>query len=110
MRRTLAESHVAAVSIAILLLWAIVAIAEAIWEPLSRLLNFALNAVLILDIPYHATGFTAQDSLSVVVVGTGLLVALACLIAAWVLAKWIYGRGPLAVLGGYHQKMRRSHD
>ena len=61
LRRVLADSHVAAVAIAVLLLWSLDAAFSALWPPVSRALEFVFTGIAILDIPYLPRTFTVAD-------------------------------------------------
>jgi hypothetical protein len=52
LRQVLADSHVAAITIALLLLWTLDAMFRALWEPLYRVGAFLVTAILIWDLPY----------------------------------------------------------
>ena len=109
LRETLANSHVAAVSIAILIFWCITSLFEAVWPWLARVGQFLLEAVAILDVPYFSTTFDAYDRSQLVVAGVYLYSAGFCLLAAWLLARWVYGKRPLQVLITYYGKLPRTN-
>lgn len=54
--KVMAKSHVAAVAVAVLLLWSMDLAFRALWEPLSRIAEFLFTAIAILDIPYISHG------------------------------------------------------
>jgi len=54
LRNILADSHVAAIAIAVLLLWALDDAFRALWPPFFQLVQYLLTAVAILDIPYFS--------------------------------------------------------
>ena len=54
LRQILDDSHIAAVTIAVLLLWSLDGAFQALWIPVSRAVGFLLTAVAILDIPYFS--------------------------------------------------------
>ena len=109
LRQILADSHVAAVAIALLLLWSLDGLVDALWVPLSRAIEFLVTAVAILDVPYFSRILTTADRLNLLVVGGYLYSALASFFAAWVLSHWVYGAGPLRSLISYGKTNRRGH-
>ncbi|MGH9570246.1 MAG: hypothetical protein ACRD4F_11425, partial [Candidatus Angelobacter sp.] len=108
LRQTLADSHIAAVTIALLLLWSLDNAFRALWEPLSRAMSFLFTAVAILDIPYFSSTITIQDRLSLFILGTHLYWALVNLFAAWLLSNWVYRSGPLSSLSRYSKNISGS--
>ena len=54
LRQVLADSHIAAATIAVLLLWSIDGAFRALWIPVSRAVEFLFTAVAIFDIPYFS--------------------------------------------------------
>jgi hypothetical protein len=54
LRRVLADSHVAAVTIALLLLWALNGAFWTLWDPVYRMGRFLFTAIAIWDIPYFS--------------------------------------------------------
>jgi hypothetical protein len=102
LREVLEISHVAAVCIGILLLWSIESALRALWDPLWRGLDFIINAVAILGIPYFSRRLTMHEWLEIVPTLADLISALVCLAGAWLLSKWVYKSGPtrsLCVVG-----------
>lgn len=101
LRQALVESHIAAVTIALLLLWSLNNFVDALWKELPRTIEFVVTVVAIRDIPYSARTFTVAAGLELMVVGHYLYFALACFFAASVLSHWVYGAGPLRSLFRY---------
>lgn len=99
LRDVLAESHVAAVAIAIFLLLAMDAAFQPISPYVSNALVFLSTAVAILDIPYISRG---RYVMSLAVTFSYLYAAIISLTAAWLVSRWVYGVGPLSALGRYH--------
>jgi hypothetical protein len=64
LRQILADSHVAAVTIALLLLWSFDGAIQALWEPASRAIEFLITAVAIFDIPSHSATVSFADRVS----------------------------------------------
>jgi hypothetical protein len=90
LRQVLADSHVAAVAIALLLLWALDAAFRGILDPV-----FLLTGILIRDIP--ALG-SPPVRLTLITNGYLLNIAIVSIAAAWLLSRWVYGMGPLRSL------------
>jgi len=109
LRQILADSHVAAVAIAFLLLWSLDGLFGALWLPLSRIIDILVAAVAILDVPYFSRILTTADRLNLIVVGGYLYLASASFFAAWALSHWVYGAGPLRSLFSYGKTNRRGH-
>ncbi|MGA1992053.1 MAG: hypothetical protein ABSH46_13455 [Bryobacteraceae bacterium] len=104
LRRILADSHVSAVAIAVLLLW-------SLDSGFRALAGFLITALAILGVPYFSIRLTVADRLLLVKTLLYLLDALISLAAAWLLSHWVYGVGPLRSLGGYGTRgTRRNHD
>jgi hypothetical protein len=98
LRQVLTDSQVAAVSIALLLLWSLDAVFRGLWDPAYRLGAFLLTAIAIWNIPYLSPGVTAADRFMLISAFYFLYSAIACLAAAWLLSRWVYGTGPLRSL------------
>lgn len=109
-REILADSHISAVAIALLLLWSIHSGFLALWGPLYRGASFLLTAIAILDVPYVSRTFTPSDRMLLVATLSNFFNALASLAAAWLLSSWIYGVGPLRSLKQYRTKLPRRDD
>jgi len=109
LRQVLADSHVGAVAIALLLLWSLDAAFSALWPPVSHAMGFVFTAIAILDIPYFSRTFTALDRLVLISTLAYLYGSVVSLSAAWLLSKWIYGVGPLRALMSFRSKLRRSN-
>ncbi len=98
LRQVLADSHIAAVTIVVLLLWSLDDAFRALWDPFFRAISFLSTAVAIFDIPSFSRTFTTADRLSLITVGAYLYWALVTFFAAWILSRWVYGMGPLRSL------------
>ena len=104
LRRILADSHVSAVAIAVLLLW-------SLDSGFRALAVFLITAAAIRGVPYFSIRLTPADRLLLVKTLLYLLDALTSLAAAWLLSHWVYGVGPLRSLGRYGTRVtRRNHD
>jgi hypothetical protein len=108
LRELLAESHIAAVAIAVLLLWSLDSGFQALWRPLSHVLGFLFTAVAILDMPDFSFGL--EERVILITTFFYLLAALISLAAAWLLSHWVYGRSPLRSLSTYRAKLTRSKN
>jgi hypothetical protein len=107
----LAESHVAAVAIALLLAWSLEAAFAGVWGPLSHLLGYLMTAAAILDVPYFSRTLTTMDRLELLVAGAELFYAFVYLAAACLLSGYVYGTGPIRSLSQYRSILqRRNHD
>jgi len=108
LHQMLAESRIAAVAIAVLLVWSLDSGFRALWDPLFRLAHFLFTAVAIFGIPYFS--FTGSDRLSLITTLSYLFFSVIYLFAAWLLSRWVYGVGPLRSLTACHAKLRgRNH-
>ena len=105
LRETLAESHIAAVAIAVLLLWSLDEAFRGLWVPVSHAVGYLLTAVAILDIPYFSPTLTIADRLMLITTFSYLYDAIIALSAAWVQSRWVYGAGPLRTLNSYRSKL-----
>src|SRR5581483_5919959 len=97
-RIALVESHIPAIAVAILLFWSLdsaVRALGALWLPMTDYLATAVATLSFRDSYY----FT--DQMSALVTLAYALEAIAELAAAWLLARWAFGLGPLRVLIGY---------
>lgn len=110
LREILAESHVSAVAIVVLIYWSLYWGFTAVWGPLTRAFSFLFTAVAILDIPYYSTTFSSADRFALSITLEFLFNAFVCLAAAWLLSRWVYGAGPLRSLSKYRTRLvRRNH-
>lgn len=108
LREALTESHIAAVAVAVLLFWSLSLVLWGLWAPLYRVGGFLLMAVAILHIPYDS--FTGADRDMLLTTCLYFLYALAYLIAAWVLSRWVYELGPVASLKQIRTELTRRDD
>jgi hypothetical protein len=110
LRKALADSHVSAVAIAVLLLWSLDSAFWALWGPLSRASNFLFTAVAILDVPYLSHTLTGADRLLLFTTYSYLFSSFLSLASAAILSHWVYGKGPFRSLSEYHiRQVRRTH-
>jgi len=105
LRRVLADSHVAAVAVAILLIWSLDYFFQALWWPLFRVASYLLTAIAILDVPYFSLN---RPQLLVDLLN--LSSAFINFTAAWLLSRWVYGQGPFRSLSNCRIRFfRRNH-
>lgn len=110
LREILAESHVAAVTIVALLFWSLDWGFRGLWDPFLRVADFVITAVAILGIPYFSKTLTVVDRLLLIETFYYLFSAFACVAAAWLLSRWVYGVGPLRSLSKYYSRLiGRAH-
>jgi hypothetical protein len=110
LRQALADSHVAAVAITLLLFWSFKWAIEALWEPFSRLAKFLFTAVAILDIPYISPTLDVTDRHMFINTCFFFLHAVSAVAAAWLLSHWIYGEGPFRSLNTHRGQLARRSD
>jgi hypothetical protein len=110
LREILADSHVAAVAIVVLLFRSLDYAFWALWSPFSRAASFLFTAVAILDIPYFSRTLTISDRFMLFTTFAYLFYSFVCLAAAGLLSRWVYGMGPFRSLSNYRTKLaRRNH-
>ena len=110
LRQALADSHVADVTIAVLLIWALDAAFRALWGPLYELVAFVFTAIAIWDIPYIPPTPTVADRLMLIMTGYLAYGAIVCFLGAWLLSRWVYRMGPLRSLATCGSKLiGRTH-
>jgi hypothetical protein len=110
LRQTLADSHVAAIAILLLLFWSFQWTIEALWEPVSRLAKLLFIAVAILDIPYISPTLDPPDRLMFINACWFFFFAMSSITAAWLLSHWTYGEGPFRGLSRYRALLaKRGH-
>jgi len=108
LRQVLADSHISAVAIAVLLLWSLDAGFRALWGPLFRAVGLLFTGVAIMGIPYFSFGIA--DRLNLITTFSYVFGGITRLAAAWLLSRWVYGVGPLRSLGAYRSRLaRRNH-
>ena len=110
LREVLAESHVAAVTIAVFLFWSADSVVQALWTPVSKVAVYLFTAVAIFDIPYFSYPLNGGDRSSLILATLYLLFAAFNFAAAWILSRWAYGVGPLRSLGQYRTKLPRRNN
>jgi hypothetical protein len=108
LREILGESHIAAIAIAVLLVWSFDAFFWTLWLPLPRAASFLVSAVAIFGVPFDS--FTPGDRVTLIASCGYLFSACCSLLGAWLLSRWVYDAGPLTSLMRYRTKLaRRDH-
>jgi hypothetical protein len=111
LRKALIDSHVAAIAIAILLAGAIESVFIALLDPASRVLSFLTIALVANSPPYMPRTLDyASRSISLQLPLLNLSVAVNNLACGWLLSLWVYGKGPIRILGNYRDKPTRKKD
>jgi hypothetical protein len=110
LRQVLTDSHVAAITIALLLIFSLESIIYALEKPLIGVGSFLLRAVAILDIPYFSSNFDALDRLTAINSAAFLYSAIVYGLAAVFLSHWVFGVGPIRSLRQYRNSIVRSHS
>ena len=103
-RQALADSNIAAISIAVLILAAIDAGFRALWPFVSGAIAYLFKAIAIFDVPYFGT-LTVMNRLLLITSGFYLYAASASYIAAWLLSRWVSGAGPFRCLTEHGNKL-----
>lgn len=108
-RQILADSHVSAVAIVVLLLWSLDFLLDAVWNPTLEAVSYLATAVAILGFPVPPLFTFARRTMLITSVSY-VFDALISFAAAWFLARWVYGAGPLSSLKSYRERLPgRSH-
>ena len=108
LRQILADSHVAAVTVTVLLVGALDSAFRAIVEPCSRILTFVLTAIAIRDIPFISSELTFADRIFLETTAVYLYASAVSFAAAWLLSRWVFRLSPLQALARYKTLIRRS--
>jgi hypothetical protein len=109
LRKALADSHIAAVTIVVLLIWSVDSGVRAIAPPILSVFGFLVTMVAIRDIPYGFGIFSSGSWLSQVPAFTHFLDAVVRLTAAWVLSRWVYKVGPCRSLIECRERFARGN-
>jgi hypothetical protein len=105
----LADSHVAAIAIVLLLLWPIEPLFRTLWQPLYGLGTFLAMAVAIRGVPSGSLLANTYDRLMFGAACIVLFEASIAVTAAWLLSRWVYGEGPLPSLSKYRGRLPWRH-
>lgn len=111
LRQALADSHVAAVSILVLLLSAIDGAFRALWDPSVRAVDFLFHAVVVMGWPVgqYRADVLVRDSMFIFVAFYSFA-AVAGGGGAWILARWVYGVGPFQALNQCGRSLIRGQN
>jgi hypothetical protein len=104
-RQVLADSHVAAIAIVLLLLWPIEPVFSTLWQPVYSLGTFLATAVAIRGVTSGSLLANAYDRLTFGTASIVLFEASSAVTAAWLLSRWVYGEGPLPSLSKYRGRL-----
>lgn len=110
LREILADSHIAAVAISVLLLWTLTSAATALRIPFFQAAEYVVTAVAILGIPYSSHTWIGADRFMLLTTVYGLYGALVSFAGAWFLSRWVYGVGPLRALIECRTRLARRSD
>ena len=110
LRRALIDSHVAAITVALLMLMSGADFVLALREPASSIGAFLGTAALTLDIPYIPRTLDPFTRVKVIASALELAEALLVFGAAWILSQWTYSVGPIRCLRSYRNIVRRTSD
>lgn len=100
-RKVLSHSHIAAIAIAVLLLRSLDLGFRAFGRPLLLVVDFLFDLLALRGIPYGK--FTLGQWLTLIPTLGYVLGAFACLLAAWLVARWVYGVNPFRSLSNFRR-------
>jgi hypothetical protein len=107
LREVLAQSHVASVTIAVLLLGFINTAFQTFWTLIAPALSVLATAIAIFGIPFISWTYTRM---SLITASTYVCSAAINFSAAWLLSRWIYRSGPFRSLIRYYDELiGRNH-
>lgn len=100
-REILVESRVPAVAVAVLLVWSLNAMIEALQDPVLNAMGYLFTSIANVGIPYSPWGFRLWERILTDRTLEYFYYAIIELMAAWLLSKWAYGTGPFRSLNAY---------
>jgi hypothetical protein len=110
LRVVLADSHIAAVAIAVLLIWSLESGVRAVGPSILSAIGFLITAVAIRDNPTGFGSFSLSYWLSQIPTFIHFVDAVITLIAARVLSCWVYKMAPCQSLIECRIRLaRRNH-
>ena len=110
LREVLADSHIAAVAIAVLLIWSLDAGVRAIGPQLLSAFGFLVTVVAIRGIPYGFGTFSLGYWLRLIPTIDHFVDAVIRFCAAWALSRWVYKLAICRSLSECRVKLaRRNH-
>ena len=107
LRDTLAESHISAIAISVLLLWSLSSAFLALGRPFVAFADYVVTAVAIVGIPSSGP-ITLADKVMLFITGQYLLNASISFAAACVLSRWVHGTGPFRSLSHFRNAILRK--
>ena len=114
LRKVLADSHIAAIAIALLMARSLIEGIDGLALPVGYgilgAILFLLTAVAEREMPYFSPHL---DGFDLVVLSRSLPHlerAATCALAAWLLARWVYGQGPILCLRAVWSKLPRRSN
>jgi hypothetical protein len=110
LRKTLSDSHIAAVTISLLLFFSLKSFLQALPHPLFAIFGFVVMAMATFNGPHISHSLDFVDKMMLLDTALFLYNALTCFIAAWLVSRWIYQVTPLRVLSAYWSKLSRRKD
>jgi len=110
LRKVLVDSHVAAITIAVLIFIAVGNLYSAIGYPALRGVQFLITAIGESELPYIPHRLDLGTFFEYLGPLTGLLHAVVAFGGAWLVSHWVYGVGPLRALMNSRETLsRKSH-
>jgi len=103
LRTVLADSHIAAAAVAVLLLWSLEVGAEGFSQQFTRATYLVTNALATLNVEHFSTTYTIR--IDWLITTLNLCYASVALAVAWLLSRWAYGAGPLRILRGCYARL-----
>ena len=110
LRQILFDSHVSAVAVVVLLVWSLTYILEGLWQPVFNLISFTMTAIAIRGLPFVPSRFSFSVREMMFASCDALFHAFTCILAAWILSRWVYGMGPLRSLTMCRERLARRED
>lgn len=106
LKEVLADSHIAAIVIAVLLFWAVDSTFQALSPYVADAIEFVATAVAIFDIPYLS--FTALNRFQLIISLAYLYAAVVEIVAASLISQWVYKSGPISALMDVRRTVTRD--
>ncbi len=98
LRDVLAESNIAVVAVAVLLLGALESALHGLWSVLARAIDFVVYIVITLNISYLSNAMSYSGRVYLTLKVFYFFYALMGFFAASILSRWVYGVGPIRSL------------
>ena len=108
LRKALVDSHVAAMTVAMLFVMSTGNLVVALRGPALAIGEFLGTAALILDVPNIPHALDPVTRVTLIVSALYLIKALLMFSAAWILSRWAYGFGPVRCLRSCGDIIRRN--